>query len=141
MKGDQFNYEQYILGRLHPKAPIDKYIESTANGILRACPTCSILKKEKSQTVPEDLNGIFKGQKIRFTYVSIDTDDKSIGDMRFVFPSLDPQPSCQDLTNFINQQKQKVGNIGRVTCMESSENANSSCWNGIKHASTKQSVI
>jgi len=119
MNSADLSYKQIILGRIHPKAPKEELFNTLTSGILASCPSCEILSTETIPSVPEHFKGIFNNESLNVSYVSIDTGDRTSGDMKFIFPDFDPQLTCQQLEDFVNQKRQLVGQNGTVSCIDS----------------------
>jgi uncharacterized protein (DUF983 family) len=118
-KNEKFASKQIILGRIHRTKQITEFVESIKAGLLNACPQCKIIDSKLYDKTPADFKGVFENSRIGYTYIAIDTGKKDIGDIRFIFPELDPQPSCRDLVNYIEIQRQKFNQLGTVNCIES----------------------
>lgn len=118
MQNSKTSYQQTILVRTLTRAPIDKYVEQSAQQISKHCPTCKVLKTQVYQTVPQQYLGIFNQQPIEHTYIAIDTTNKAAGDIRIFFPKNTPQPSCNQLAAIIKSQKDAIAGSGKVSCIE-----------------------
>ncbi len=122
MKSERVEFKQTILGRIHRGQEIHRFLDEIRSGLLGACPKCEITDTKIHEKVPVKFTGIFNNSHIGFTYVAIDTDEKDVGDIRFIFPELAPQPSCSDLAGYIEIQKRKFDQVGTVTCIEAQKN-------------------
>jgi hypothetical protein len=119
MRNERIEYKQTILGRIHHTKQINYFVNTIKAGLLNACPRCTITDSQINIKMPHNFTGIFDNSRIKYTYVSIDTEKRDIGDIRFIFPELNPQPSCRDLVDYIRTQRRKFDRIGTVRCIES----------------------
>lgn len=110
--------KQTILGRMHRSDQIYYFVDAIKAGLMQSCPTCEITGTKIYEKLPEKYKGIFGNSHIGLTYIAIDTDKKDVGNIRFIFPELDPQPTCHDLAGYIEIQRRKFERIGSVTCVE-----------------------
>ncbi len=122
MNSERVEFKQTILGRLHRGQEIHGFVDAIKSGLLGACPKCKIIDIKFHEKVPEKFAGIFNNSRIGYTYVAIDTDKKDVGDIRFIFPDMDPQPPCSELAGYIDIQKQKFDQVGTVSCIEAQKN-------------------
>lgn len=98
------------IGRVSHHSGWEETVNSIAKGLLEACSNCTITSKINLETIPLSLKGVFENTPVDETYISIDTKNHHMADVRIFFRGFEERFSLEDC----EATKTQMEGIGKI---------------------------